>query len=278
MEPEKADELNRIPLYQQLEKILKQNPENAYSTRRHRLDALSAVVKNLWEHYKLRNLHNLQTKHVQYLVSLWKTTDKGKGNLQNNLSHLRWLLDKLGKSALLPARNVELGIEAKERNVRQGRFIGELRQAEILSKLQDPKLQVVVQLSAQFGMRFEEASLFRPHYDVSIDASGQKVWIKRGTKGGRERFVPIVTQGQRDVLAKAQALVADKQGCLIDKDLKYVQWKNHAYKEFRRAGLSRAGGSTFHDLRRTYAIMEMLRLVLCSANPCRVTGPCAGDE
>lgn len=58
-------------------------------------------------------------------------------------------------------------------------------------------------------MRFEEASLFRQHYDV--ETSQQKVWIKRGTKGGRKRFVPIVTQGQREALAQAQALVAENK-------------------------------------------------------------------
>jgi integrase len=216
-------------------------------------------MKMLKDHFGLRNLHNLKKKHVLYVVEEWRENDKGTGAVANNLAHLRWLTEKLGKEKLLPAKNSELDIPAKPRDVRQGMFVTLERQTEILGKLENPKLKAAMLLALHFGMRFEEASLFRPRYDV--DTSLNRVWIKRGTKGGRERFVPIVTQGQREVLALAQSLVAETQGCLIDPTQRYVQWKNHAYKEFRKASLSRASGSTFHDLRRTYAEMEMIRLL-----------------
>lgn len=252
------------PLYQQLVKILKQNPENAKMTRRHRRVALVGMVRLLRNTFGLQNLHNIGSKHVQYVVETWKANDTGKGALANDLSHLRWLLDKLGKTALLPKRNDELGIEPRPRDVRQGKIVPPKQLVEIVMRL-DPPTRALVLLGRYFGMRFEEASLFRPNYDV--DSQMGLVWIKRGTKGGRPRYVPLVTQGQRVALEQVQALVADMQGCLIPKDLSYIQWKRRTYEKLRQAGLSKAQGSTFHDLRRTFAVEEMNRLVEKGRSP-----------
>lgn len=250
--------LENNPLHQQLVRILKENVENSKETRRKRQAELERIVQSLREHFGLRNLHNLKAKHVEYLVREIRATDTGSGNAANRVSHLRWLLDKLGKPGLLGKGNEELGINTRARNVRQGKLVSTEKLADVMSKLGDVKTRALVMLARHFGMRFEEASLFRPHYDV--DAGGI-VWIKRGSKGGRPRFVPIVTDEQRAALTQVKTLVADKFGCLVDQSVSYKTWRDRKYKEFRAAGLSRKDGTVFHDLRRTYAASETARLV-----------------
>jgi len=248
---------NRNPLHEQLVKILKQNPRGATMTRRHRTVALAEVVKMLRDRFGLRNLRNLKPKHTDYVVETWKATDNGRGAIQNNLSHLRWLLDKLGKSALVPS-NRKLGIKPRKRNVRQGRFVTDEQLQEVLEKLDDPRLRAVVLLGRHFGMRFEEASLWRPQRD--FDRTMGRVYIKRGTKGGKERFVQVTTPEQRQVLDLVSKEFPGPKECAVPKLLSYIEWKGRAYKRLRKVGISRKTVS-FHDLRRTWARAERDRLL-----------------
>lgn len=250
--------LENNPLHQQMVRIPKENAEDSKETRRKRQAELERIVQSLREQFGLRNLHNLKAKHVTYLVGEIRAADTGSGNAANRLAHLHWLLEKLEKPGLLGKRNEDLGIKTRARNVRQGKVVSPEKLAQVMSKLGDAKSRALVMLARHFGMRFEEASLFRPHYDV--DAGGM-VWIKRGSKGGRPRFIPVVTEEQRTILTQVKTLVADKFGCLVDQNVSYKTWRDRKYKEFRAAGLSRKAETVFHDLRRTYAASETARLV-----------------
>jgi integrase len=89
-----------------------------------------------------------------------------------------------------------------------------------------------------------------------------RVWIKRGTKGGRHRYVTVTTPEQRATIGFVRRLTPGLQDCLVPKDeLKYSRWRQRVYKELRAVGIFRASGSTFHDLRRTFADRELKRLI-----------------
>jgi integrase len=50
--------------------------------------------------------------------------------------------------------------------------------------------------------------------------------------------------------------------CLIPRDCPtYEKWRQKCYSQLRAAGMSRASGVVFHDLRRTYACERMDYLV-----------------
>ncbi len=247
----------RGELEAQLVKILKQNPENSHETRRQRFQALREAAEFLAEKYGLLKLRNLKPKHVEALVEHWKASESSRGTIQNKLSHLRWLADKLGKTRLIPESNRDLGIETRERHTRAGKTIGDERLSRIVSDLADPKARLMVLMGRHFGMRFKEAALFRPHMDVS----GRMVWLKRGTKGGKPRYVWMVSPEQEAVIAAARKLVAEPRGCLVDQDKTYIHWKRSMYRKLQAAGLSRSTDEAFHDLRRTFAVREIDRLV-----------------
>jgi hypothetical protein len=72
-------------------------------------------------------------------------------------------------------------------------------------------------LMAAFGLRFKEACMVRPHRDIVERSSAEGVVTHyldthRGTKGGRERFVPIAsdTQWRAIEFAKGVAMKPDE--------------------------------------------------------------------
>lgn len=66
-----------------------------------------------------------------------------------------------------------------------------------------------VRMLAVFGLRFKEGCCLRPHVDgvaaqctnLKVSTATEYLDTHRGTKGGRQRFVPIETNAQRETLA-----------------------------------------------------------------------------
>jgi integrase len=107
-------------------------------------------------------------------------------------------------------------------------------------------------------MRFREAMLFRPWRDFD----GERIWLKRGTKGGRPRYLFLHNAKQREVIEEIRALVGGSDGALIPHEWKtFDSWRQHCYHEFRKAGLGQEEDVVFHDLRRTFACERLKYLM-----------------
>lgn len=249
--------MNNESLFEQVIRILKQHPEGSHMTHRHREDALFKAVRAIVDKFKLEKLDNLKAKHIDYIVELWKSTDNGKGNIHNDLGHLRWLLDKLNKSVLLDPSNKALGIAPRDRESRQGKFVSDETFDAFLKKLDDPKARALLLMGRFFGLRFEEASLFRPHKDVR----GRQLWTNRGAKGGRLRYIWMTELIQEQVLQFVKKLVPFQGACLIPPEMTYNQWRGRMYEQLREAGISRKADVLFHDLRRTFIESDHSRLI-----------------
>jgi len=248
------------PLERQLISILAANREDAYGTQRKRSGELSQAARGLHDHFGLQKWANLGAKHVAYVVESWKAQYAGKRTLDQKLTHFRWLVRKIGKANLLPRENRELGIEPAPRYTRAGKFLSEERLREILDGVaDDPRRRMAVLLGRHLGLRFREAMLFRPWRDW--EESG-RIWVKRGTKGGRPRYLFLHNPRQREVLEEARALVHGQDAALIPQEAAtWEQWRQASYHKLRKAGMSRKLDAVFHDLRRTYAGERMHYLI-----------------
>jgi integrase len=245
------------PLQDQLISIYSRNREDSHATQRKRAWCLGAVGRALTEKFGLQKLGNLKQKHVAFLIELWKETDNGRRSIEEKLTYLRWMLDKIGKQNMIPKTNRELGIEPGPRHTRAGKLVTNERLAEILAAIPDPRIQSAVMLARYVGLRFKEAMLFRPGRDFD----GERVWIKRGSKGGRPRYLFIHNAAQKEVLEGARGL-ASKDGALIPKDYPtYESWRQHVYPILRAAGVGRHTDATFHDFRRTFVAERMDGLI-----------------
>src|SRR5690606_2466149 len=137
---------------------------------------------------------------VQVLLERWQGEGLSFGTIKNRLSHLRWWAEKIGKSGILSADNMQLGVAERRyvTNVSKARELG-----TNLEQVTDVHVRMSLQLQATFGLRREEAIKFQPSYADRGDHIALKgSW----TKGGRERTVPITTAKQRNVLHAAHRL------------------------------------------------------------------------
>jgi hypothetical protein len=251
------DGLSKSPLERQVIKVLRENPENCKSTQRHRSDHVKEAVRVVEQKFGLQKLANLGAKHVAHIVETWKAQHESKRSLDNKLSNLRWLVQKIGKANLMPRSNRELGIEPAPRHTRAGRFVSEEKWQEHLNSVQHPVVRAQFLLGRHFGMRFEETALFRPHVDVQQD----RIVIVRGTKGGKKRYVMIRTPEQVSAIAVAKAAASGERGLIPERFPTLAKYANWFYGQLRAIGIGQEFGTVFHDYRRTYIGERVLRLV-----------------
>ena len=249
--------LDPNPLIRQLISILAAHREKSCAAQRKRGWALKDAVRRITAEFGLQKLDNLGLKHVRFVIESWKAEDRGRRAIEEKLTYLRWLVAKIGKQNLIPRRNRDLGIEPGPRFTRAGHVVSEAKVLSVLARLKDPRLRAMIGLARELGLRFEEAALFRPHRDWESD----KVWVKRGTKGGRPRYLWIHSREQVAALEAARALTSG-DGALIPKEAPtFDKWRQSVYRVFRAAGLSKAQDATFHDLRRNMAARRMEGLI-----------------
>ena len=114
----------------------------------------------------------------------------------------------------------------------------------ILQK-QDRYVAIQLKLQRAFGLRMKEAALLKPH---GAD-KGAYLAVNWGTKGGRDRVIPVVTDYQREVLAEAKGLVLKPNNSMTPNRYNFKQWRNHYYYVCQENGISRQDGVTSHGLR-----------------------------
>lgn len=245
------------PLQRQLVSILAANREDSYATQRKRGDHLANAALILHSRFGLQKWDNLKQKHVEHIIHQWKQADQGRRAIDEKVTHLRWLVRKIGKANLMPKSNAELGIEPGPRHTRAGKIISDADLQGMLAKVVDPHVRAMMLLARYLGLRFEEASLFRPGHD----AYACRIWVKRGTKGGRPRHLFLYDRRQVEALEAAGALTKGDRGLIPETYATYEQWRQHVYPILRAAGLSRESDKIFHDLRRTYIVERMRHLV-----------------
>ena len=112
----------------------------------------------------------------------------------------------------------------------------------------------VARLCRTFGLRFKEASLLNTRQALRQAKQLGRINITQGTKGGRgkgvDRWVPV-DKYQIDLLQEA-ARLQDKADNLIPPDNSYIQWRDHAYYQWRTVNKD-TGIKGFHDMRAAYA-------------------------
>lgn len=119
-----------------------------------------------------------------------------------------------------------------------------------------------LRLMAAFGLRFKEACMFHPHEDVvrsdlappgSLEVT-HHLDTHRGTKGGRERFIPVRTAAQRDAIDFAKRVAIERDASVSDRHLNLKQAIRRTRYVMERLGITRRDwGVTPHGLRHQYA-------------------------
>ena len=228
----------------------------SHATRDKRADVLYAGFKLLREKgYKLDTVESFRGKHMEVLAKAWEERGLSPSTLQNNLSTFRIFAGWIGKAGMVertdryvaPGAAARTSINARDKSWTAQNVDVAAKLAEVAAK--DARVGLQMALQAIFGLRAREAMQLRPH----VADKGSYLALTVGTKGGRDRVVPIDTPEKRALIDQAKTFAASKLASTSDPARTLAQAKNHYYHVLRSCGITRADGLTGHGLRHGYA-------------------------
>jgi hypothetical protein len=220
----------------------------------------SARQETLWRGFKelhalkyhLNDVHEFKERHIRALANAWEDRGLSASTIQNRISVFRTFAEWIGKRGMILGSEhyVKNPEKVKRHGVTQTDKTWSSQHYDLSQKLEKLQIQdaaVAMQLELQraFGLRMREAALLKPHQADKI----AYLAVNWGTKGGRDRIIPIQTDYQRDVLLRAKSLIKIKTHSVIPDGYNFKQWKNHYYYICRENGISRKDGITSHGLR-----------------------------
>ena len=239
----------------------------SHETMQDRAEVLFLCFNQLRElGYKIEEPSNLGLRHVQALVQRWEVQEKlSASTLQKRLSILRGFAKWIGKEGMIgPSEKLVSNPE----NARRSYIATEDKSwtakgvdpRETIAQVQafDPHVGIQLKIMWAFGLRRKEAICFKPRMNDRGDfievGQGAVIYLKEGTKGGRERlaefdFMPDAAE-RRAALDEAKAMVSSEDAHLGAPGRTLKQ--NIARFEYvmKKFGLTRAEkGVTGHGLR-----------------------------
>ncbi|WP_321794613.1 integrase domain-containing protein [Caballeronia sp. J97] len=245
-------------------------------TQGYRLQKLCRSFLELRENgFALQSPWSLKEKHIRFLVELWVGKKQSAGTIENKLTYFRAFADWISKPKLVGtladyADRKEHGLvrsySALEDKSWEGNQVDAIAILTAIAQT-DPVVAMQLKLQAVFGLRVEESFLLRPRESVRRDGL---LSVTRGTKGGRDRVVPM--ELQTSVLEEAMQYCNTLSGSTIPDGYTKTQWKNHYYDVLKRYGVTKAGlGVTSHGLRHEY-LQQMYKKLTGVAAPIKGTG------
>lgn len=228
----------------------------SYATRDKRSDVLFAGFEELRaQGYRMDTVTSFRETHLQALVNTWEARGLSASTIQNNISIFRTFASWIGKAGMIEKAEKYVSPGAASRSsIAQSDKSWSGQGVDIAGKIDavrqlDDRVAIQLELAAAFGLRSREAMQLRPH----IADHGSYLTVNLGTKGGRDRVVPIQNDAQREVLERVKTFCPNKADSSIPREYSLSQWKNHYYHVLRKCDITRENGFTAHGLRHEYA-------------------------
>lgn len=202
--------------------------------------------------FKLPDVRGFKERHMSALGNHWEAKGLSSSTIQNRISIFRIFAEWIGKKGMIRgSENYVKNPKSVERhlitNIDKTWSGKQKNLAEKLAEIEKLDKYVAIQLELQraFGLRMKEAALLKPQMADKVNYLA----VNWGTKGGRDRVVPIENDYQRDVLARAKSFLINPNDSMTPKNFNFKQWKNHYYYVCHQSGISRKDGITSHGLR-----------------------------
>ncbi|WP_233810314.1 phage integrase N-terminal domain-containing protein [Paraburkholderia sp. HP33-1] len=241
--------------------------------------------------YRFDTITSFRQKHMQALVNRWLEERKAASTIQNRITTFRIFCCWIGKPGLIgpSAQYVKVPTQVRRTLSAQTDKSWSANGVDVDEKLAqvrrfDERAWLMLLAGRTWGLRRLEMVCLRPHATVvvgsttnivafrdvkvsrdeltaAIAASGSGLPIRKGTKGGRYRVLPLDTPEKLDVLRQLQAVVRDHDG--------FLGWPGESLKTNARRlsyiatkfGLTKADlGVTLHGLRHEIANNEFEHL------------------
>ena len=246
----------------------------AHKTRKERKTFFKAFFRMLYRSEQNFQAYprNLGDTHVRYVLGQWVERRVKTSTLQVYLSYLRTFCEWIKHPGMIlplerylsdPALAKRSCVAREDKSWTAHGVLPAEKFAEI--RAYDARVALWLLLCLVFGARLKEVLMLRPHLAeterqllLTDDRWAEKyetyLEIKRGTKGGRLRFVPIDTPEKRAALEEAKRLVKSVTGHLGDPTRSLRQNMRRFKYVCEKFGITKAKlGITIHGLRHQYA-------------------------
>lgn len=218
-----------------------------FSTAAARSSRLNQMIQELHNlgYRNLSDVKDLKTRHINALaenfVERIDRLELNSGTVKNRMTDLRWLAENINKANIINASNDFYKIDRRQYVNNDINPAKRLEESD-LSKIKDENLKLSLRLQSEFGLRREESIKFRPD---CINLKENRLDLEVGTKGGRYRAIPILTESQKTLLKEvSDHCRATNAKSLIPNDLSYRQqlrrydyqtaqadmYKNHGFR------------------------------------------------
>jgi hypothetical protein len=202
--------------------------------------------------FKLPDVRSFKERHMTALGHSWEAKCLSASTIQNRISIFRIFTEWIGKKGMIRGSEIYVkNPKTLERHlVAQTDKTWSGQQQYLKNKLAtiqslDKAVAIQLELQRAFGLRMKEAAVLKPH----MADKENYLAVNWGTKGGRDRIIPIQTNYQRDVLTRAKSMLENPNDSMIPKEYNYKQWRNHYYYICHQVGISRKNGIISHGLR-----------------------------
>ncbi|ALN18471.1 phage integrase N-terminal domain-containing protein [Ectopseudomonas mendocina] len=229
----------------------------SHETQQKRATVLYQAFTDLREMgYKLGDVRQLKGRHVEALTKHWLSKGLSSSTLQNRLSTLRTFSSWIGKEGMVERTERYFpNHEATRTSINTQDKSWEVNGVSVKQKLDDlraldERVALQAELQLQFGLRVKESIMLRPH----LADKGSYLAVSIGTKGGRDRTVPIDTPERRELIDRAKTFADRLTASTADPGKSLKQVLGHYSRVVAKAGLTKAQlGVTSHGLRHAFA-------------------------
>ncbi len=232
----------------------------ALKTQERRLYSIFRTIEEIRESgYKVESPYSISGKHLEVVVKRWVGEGQSVGTIQTKLSHLKAFCHWMGKFDLV--MSLYDYVSKGDLDGRTRKYVTTTDKSwdahgiDAMTKIaeieqEDGHVAIQLKLQAAFGLRIEESfslPVARTIRELKRRDDGRMV-VDKGTKGGREREVPV--QLQIHVLTEALKYTNARTGSTTPEGYTIRRWRDHYNWVMRKHGITKGDlGITSHGLR-----------------------------
>ena len=234
----------------------------SYKTQYNHKAEATRFVRQLRENgYGVTKWSNVDNKHVQSVVNSWKDNGLSDKTVKEYLSGVRAVAESFGNDKI-SSSNATFGLEKntsgpknQDLSCDQMKYEEAVKGLDNSNDINEQRLSVQMQYMRELGLRAEEArKLDAIHAERQESPNGQQyIHITDGTKGGKERWVPISGKAEKALNQGKELQRKHKTKNTMDPNKNERQWAQYAYNTASKKGFTASNRLNFHSLRHGFA-------------------------
>lgn len=207
--------------------------------------------------YGVKKWTNVNNKHVESVVTHWQEKGLSPKTIKEYLSGVRVVAGFFGNTSI-SGENARFGIpEIKyitnaDKSLPKEHYERALKTLLLREHPHDERIAAMFKLERYLGLRTEEAAKFNPRESL---LPGGRVYVCRGTKGGRERTLGTVSGDARKAMEFAEKIIGSKKNLIPKAEgMTEQEWRGIYYARLREIGITKSlSNASGHGNRHAYA-------------------------